>query len=222
MAESQPDAGAVTSIYSESGIGARVGFGARPGLLVVDMTVAFCDPAYAVGSDQGAALTAIRDLLDVARERSVPTFFATTSFPSQRNQDSPFVTKIPGLRELTADTAAATTVHPSLHPRPGERVINKEHPSCFFGTNLAAELVLARIDTLIVTGCSTSGCIRATVVDAASHGYRVIIPRECVSDRAASPHEANLFDMDMKYADVMASDEVVEALRERRGQATAE
>jgi nicotinamidase-related amidase len=213
MRKEHADSVQIEAVYSEAQIGARVGFGERPAVLVVDMTVAFCEPSYAVGSDQSAALAAIGELLGVARELATPIFFVSTAFPVATRFESPFLTKIPGLHELTMDDAAATTIHPSLEPRSDEVVLNKEHASPFFATSLASMLVLAKIDTLVLTGCSTSGCIRAAAVDAASHGYRVVIPRECVSDRAPGPHEANLFDIDMKYGDVMELEAVTNHLR---------
>lgn len=214
MRKEHADSVEIEAVYSEARIGARVGFGERPAVLVVDMTVAFCEPRYAVGSDQSAALAAIGELLGVAREFATPVFFVSTAFPVATRHESPFLTKIPGLRELTLDDPNATTIHPSLAPRRDEIVLNKEHASPFFATNLASKLVLAKVDTLVVTGCSTSGCVRAAAVDAASHGYRVIIPRECVSDRAPGPHEANLFDIDMKYGDVMELEAVTNHLRQ--------
>ena len=101
-------------------------------------------------------------------------------------------------------------IDPRLEPQPDEQIISKNLPSCFFGTTLATRLIALRVDTLIVTGTTTSGCVRATVVDSLQYGFRTIIPRECVGDRAQAPHEANLFDMGMKYADVVPLREVME------------
>jgi maleamate amidohydrolase len=106
----------------------------------------------------------------------------------------------------------ATAIVDELAPRPGERVIEKHYPSGFFATDLAGWLAHRQIDTVIVTGCTTSGCVRATVLDAMGHGFRPMVPRECVGDRAEGPHEANLFDMDQKYADVMPVKDVVKEL----------
>jgi len=98
---------------------------------------------------------------------------------------------------------------PELAPRPEDVVIIKQYASAFFGTALASMLTAERVDTVIVTGCSTSGCIRATAVDGMQHGFRVIVPRECVGDRAPEPHDANLFDIDRKYGDVVSRAEVL-------------
>ena len=122
-----------------------------------------------------------------------------------------FTLKAPRLKLLTSDNPAAEIV-PELSPDDGELVISKTQASAFFNTGLSAWLAFRRVDTIIVAGCTTSGCIRATVVDAVSHNIRPIVARDCVGDRAIGPHEANLFDMQQKYADVMERDEIIEAL----------
>ena len=123
------------------------------------------------------------------------------------------MTKIPALLELQLDDPAATELDLRLAPVEGEIVFTKKYASAFFETGLSSMLVAAGIDTLILTGCSTSGCIRATAVDGVSHGYRVIVPEEAVSDRAEGPHYANLFDINAKYGDVVPLAEVLEYLR---------
>jgi maleamate amidohydrolase len=103
-------------------------------------------------------------------------------------------------------------IDPRIAPADGEIVFNKKVASAFFGTPLVSQLASRGVDTVILTGCSTSGCIRATAVDAVSYGFRVIVPEECVADRADAPHRANLFDIDSKYGDVVGVDEVLEHL----------
>ncbi len=124
-----------------------------------------------------------------------------------------FAKKIPALLELRTDDPAAVEVDDRIAPAEGEIVINKKCASGFFGTNLLSLLVTKGIDTLILTGCSTSGCVRATAIDGASNGFRVIVPQECVSDRAEGPHFANLFDIAAKYGDVIPLAEVIDYLK---------
>ena len=111
---------------------------------------------------------------------------------------------MPGLLALTEHSPLSRIVT-AVTPRQGELVIRKTQPSAFFNTGLAAWLAWRQVDTLVVAGCTTSGCVRATVVDAVSHNLRTIVPVDCVGDRAIAPHRASLFDMDQKYADVLDS-----------------
>jgi len=198
--------------YRQRGFGGRVGFGDRPGLLVIDMARAFCDPAYKVGSDQTPAVEAIAELLEAARAARVPVYFTTIAYLPDGRDGGWFVKKLPALMELQLDDPAVMEIDPRIAPAADDTVILKKYASAFFQTHLASMLVTEAIDTLIVTGCSTSGCVRATVIDGVSHGYRVIVPREAVSDRAEGPHLANLFDIDSKYGDVVPLSEALEYL----------
>jgi maleamate amidohydrolase len=198
-------------LYRQRGIGARVGFGRNPAVLVIDMAIAFNDPAYAVGADQTTTVAAIQHLLEVVRAHGVPVVFFTTAYEQDGSDAGMFGKKIPALLELVLGSPGVE-IDPRLAPQEGEPVIVKKFASCFFGTNLPSLLVALGVDTLVVTGCSTSGCIRAAAIDGVSHGYRVIVPEECVSDRAEGPHRANLFDIDSKYGDVVPLAEVVEYL----------
>jgi maleamate amidohydrolase len=119
-----------------------------------------------------------------------------------------FAMKAPGLRKLT-ETSPLSQIVPELEPRAGELLVRKRQASAFFGTELAGWLAFRRVDTLFVTGCTTSGCVRASVVDATSHNFRTTVVTDGVGDRAIGPHEANLFDMGQKYADLMSADEVM-------------
>ena len=196
-------------LYRERGFGARVGHGERPAVLVIDMARAFCDPAYKVGSDQTPAVEAIAEVLAAARASGIPVYYTTTVYLPDGRDGGMFVRKIPSLLELQLDDPAATEIDPRIAPAAGEVVVEKKYASAFFGTSLGSMLVSRGIDTLILTGCSTSGCIRATAIDAVSHGFRVIVPEEAVSDRAPGPHYANLFDIDAKYGDVVPLAEVL-------------
>ena len=192
--------------YSDRGLGGRVGFGERPAVLVIDMAIAFNDPAYKVGSDQTPTVEAIEKLLEVARERGTTVFFFTTAYEADGRDAGMFGKKIPALLELKLGDRCVE-IDPRLAPRDGEPVITKKYSSAFFETHLASFLVTEGVDTVILTGCSTSGCIRAAAIDGVSHGYRIIVPRECVSDRAEGPHYANLFDINAKYGDVVSLEE---------------
>lgn len=200
--------------YSEQGLGAQVGFGQKPAILVVDMSKAFNDPSYKVGSDQTETVMMIARLLAVARPLHVPVFFTTMAYLPDGSDAGMFGKKMPATLQLRLDDSAAVQIDDRIAPIDGEFVINKKCASAFFGTNLLPLLITKGVDTLIVTGCSTSGCIRATAIDGASYGFRVIVPQECVSDRAEGPHYANLFDIAAKYGDVVPLSEVVTHLQE--------
>ncbi|MHB8614153.1 MAG: isochorismatase family protein, partial [Candidatus Dormibacteraceae bacterium] len=193
----------------DRGIGTRVGFGTRPALLIIDMSVGFNDPTYRVGADQTVAVTRIATLLHSARECNVPVYFFTTAYERDGRDAGMFGKKIPALLDLQAGDRAVE-IDPRLAPIDGEIIITKKFSSAFFETNLLSLLVRDGIDTTILTGCSTSGCVRAAAVDGVSYGYHVIVPEECVSDRADGPHYASLFDINAKYGDVLPLAEVLE------------
>jgi nicotinamidase-related amidase len=199
--------GAVGQFYAQRGIGASSGVGERPAVVVVDVSRAFTSSAYGVGEDNPPAVPRIAELLRHARAARVPVVFTTIAYEPDEDGAS-FGAKVPALRELRTDDPAAVEIDPLLERRADELVLVKKFPSAFFGTHLASHLVQRGVDTVIVIGCSTSGCVRATVVDAVSYGFRVVVPQECVFDRAEEPHRANLFDIRSKYADVLSADEV--------------
>lgn len=194
-------------IYEKQGFGTRMGFGKKPALLIIDFINAFNDPEMFGGGNIQEAIDNTAELLAIARHLDLPIAFTTHVYAEDGSEDGIFNLKSPGMGKLVPGTHA-TEVVPELAPRPGERLIEKHYPSGFFGTDLAGWLAKRGVDTAIVTGCTTSGCVRATVVDAMGHGFRPMVPRECSGDRAQGPHEANLFDMDQKYADVMSLEEV--------------
>lgn len=208
-------------VYQKQGFGRRMGFGKKPALIVIDFINAFNDPALFGGGNIQSAIDHTQELLALARHYELPVCFTSHVYAEDGSDDGVFNDKAPGLRTLVPNTPA-TQVVDQLAPRRRERVINKHYPSGFFATDLAGWLQVRGVDTAIVTGCTTSGCVRATVLDAMCHGFRPIVRRECVGDRAQGPHEANLFDMDQKYADVMSLAEVKEELaRLMPGQAAA-
>ena len=198
-------------VYAKQGFGHRVGFGKKPGLIIIAFINAFNDPDSFGGGSIQSAIDHTEDLLAVARHHELPVAFTSHAYAEDGSDDGIFNLKSPGMRKLVPNSHA-TAIVDQLTPRPGERVISKFYPSGFFSTDLSNWLSMKGVDTAIVTGCTTSGCVRATVVDAMGYGFRPIVPRECSGDRAEGPHEANLFDMDQKYADVMPLSEVKDAL----------
>lgn len=196
--------------YKQHGLAARVGFGTRPALLVIDFIKAYTTPGSPLYAAPGVpdAVQASVPLLAAARAANTPLIYTTVAYAPDGRDGGMFLRKVPALRALTRDAPGAQIVD-ELAPQPADLVVEKKYASAFFGTPIAATLTASGIDTLIMVGCSTSGCIRASAVDGMQHGFRVIVPRECVGDRAPGPHEANLFDIDGKYGDVVATDEVI-------------
>jgi maleamate amidohydrolase len=199
-------------IYEKQGLGARMGFGKRPALLIIDFINGFNDPDAFGGGNIQQAIDHTETLLAVARHLDLPIAYTSHVYAEDGSEDGIFNLKMPRMREGLTRGSEATKVVDQLEPRPGERVLEKRYPSGFFMSDLGSWLAMRQVDTAIVTGCTTSGCVRATVVDAMGNGFRPIVPRECVGDRAEGPHKANLFDMDQKYADVMSLDEVIAEL----------
>lgn len=194
----------------------RVGFGRRPALLVVDMCRAFVDDEYATAAADRARPTvrAIARLLLEVRSAPVPVPVVFTTYAARDFALGWARWKGKALEDPMMWDDRAFEVVDELAPAGAERVLVKTMPSAFFGTALASLLNFHGVDTIIVTGMVTSGCIRATVVDAFSYNYRVIVPEECVADRAETSHKVNLFDIHMKYADVLPLDEVIKRLAE--------
>jgi nicotinamidase-related amidase len=189
------------------GFGGRSGAGARPALVVVDLLNGFTDPESPLWCDADVAVAATARLLAAARAAGAPVAFTTVQYDEAGARVArAFLEKVPALRVLTPGTHWPA-VDERIAPRAGEAVLPKLFASAFFGTPLQAMLAAAGADTVVVTGASTSGCVRATVVDALQHGYRVVVPREAVADRQAGPHEAALFDIDAKYGDVVSVEE---------------
>ncbi len=198
------------------GMGQRAGgLGGRPALVVVDVNNGFTDPASPLVCDLDDTVEAIRRLLEAMRRAGLPVVFTTVSYgEGDRVAAKAFVDKIPALLTLEAGSRWVE-IDERIAPLAGEPVLNKLFASAFWGTPLASLLASQRCDSVVVTGASTSGCIRATVVDALQHGYRPIVPREAVGDRNPAAHEANLYDIDLKYGDVVSLEECLSALEER-------
>ena len=201
--------------FAVRGFGGRIGFGQRPALIVVDLVNAFTDPDSPLGSRMDAEVAAARAVLDSARASRVPVFFTTLWYDGNDLQDAGvWAKKIRGL-EVLRPGSRAIEVDARLERGPGEAVIMKKYASAFFGTDLVARLTSRQIDTVLIVGCSTSGCVRATAVDAIQLGFRPMVIRDAVGDRSVAAHGQALFDLDQKYADVISVNECVAYLRER-------
>ncbi|WP_436930688.1 isochorismatase family protein [Halosimplex halobium] len=203
--------------FEKGGMGDEVGWGDNPAVVVVDMTDAFVDGEYATGrTDTGqAAVEANERLLDAARAAELPVFYTTPTsagvYPEDYRSSGDDDEMSEEYRKILTE---GNVISDPIAPEPDDVVIEKPAPSAFFDTHLANLLHHYDIDTLIVTGMTTSGCVRATVVDGDSSGFRVVVPIECAADRSISSHEMSLFDMDMKYADVRPLDTVLERIDE--------
>lgn len=197
--------------YDEADFGASVGLGEQPALIVIDLINGFTDPNTSLGSDVSDVVEQTELLLTAFREHDLPRYFTTVAFEESHGDAGRFIEKVPALRELRIGTEAVE-VDDRIEPVGDERVILKKYASAFFGTDLETELTTHRVDTLVLAGVTTSGCIRATAVDSLQHGYRTIVPKDAVGDRAEGPHRANLFDIDAKYGDVVMTDAVIDHL----------
>ena len=202
------------SSLRHEGFHGRAGFGRRPALLVIDVNVGFTDPASPLVCELDGVVAAIGRLLDEARRAQIPVVYTTVSYTEgDKTTAAAFIEKVPALLTLEAGSRWVE-IDPRVAPLPHEPVLNKLFASAFFGTALSSLLAAAGCDSVIVTGASTSGCVRATAVDALQHGYRPLVPRDAVGDRNPSAHEANLYDIDAKYGDVVSLDEAVAHLEE--------
>jgi nicotinamidase-related amidase len=196
-------------VYAAARLGQRVTLGSRPAVLVVDFSCGFTDPECTLGADMSAEVEATRRLLDTARGRGLPVIFTTIGYESSLKDGGLWLQKVPSLGELQIG-GRWVEIDPRMEPREDETIVLKKGASAFFGTNLPAILVSQGVDSVILCGATTSGCIRATAIDLLQYGYPTLVPRECVADRAQAPHEANLFDINAKYADVVPLDDVLE------------
>lgn len=196
--------------------GNRIGFGERPALLVIDFLKAYTTegaPLFAPGVVRAVAQTT--RLLACARTAGHPVLHTNILYHAPGCADGGmWVRKSPVMASMVAGNVLAEFCE-GVEPLAGEPVFTKQYASAFFGTSLASMLHAQGIDTVVLAGCSTSGCIRASAVDAVQHGFRTIVVRDCVGDRHDGPHEANLFDIDAKYGDVVSIEEAIAALSRR-------
>ncbi|WP_075214272.1 isochorismatase family protein [Mongoliimonas terrestris] len=197
--------------YARAGYHHRLGYGARPALLLVDFVEAYFEPTSPLYAGVDAALAAAIRVLEAARAARVPAIFTNVVYTQGRFDGGIFHRKVPALTCMEAGNPLGGWPK-GLAPRADELVVSKQYPSAFFGTSLASTLTAARIDSVILTGLTTSGCVRATCVDAMSHGFVPIVVADACGDRAEGPHRANLYDMSAKYADVVTEAEILDYL----------
>jgi nicotinamidase-related amidase len=199
--------------FRQRGFGLKIGFGERPALIVIDMLKGFTDPDMPLGSNLDAEIEAQKPLLAAAHERGIPVIFSTVMYHEADIRDAGiWGLKQRGALTLTADSEAVK-VDPRLDRRPNDSLLIKRYASCFFGTDLVPRLTSRNIDTLIIVGCTTSGCVRATAVDAVQNGFRPMVVREAVGDRSAAAHAQSLFDLNAKYADVVSLAETLHYMK---------
>lgn len=208
-------------VYTRAGFGGAIRRGSRPAVVVVDLTRGFTEPGFDTGTDLTEVVTATGVLVDAAHHAGVPVVFTAIAY-SDAEVDSgaiAWLQKSTGMASLREGSDAAA-LDPRLPRGPRDPLLVKKGASAFAGTHLAAMLSAWRVDTLVVCGATTSGCVRASAVDAVQSGFPVLVPRECVGDRAAGPHAAALFDLQAKYGDVVQLTEVldyVSSLESRAG-----
>ena len=214
-------------IFSAAGMGQKSGFGTNVALIIIDVTYAFTGEGddieesvkqypMSCGKEAWVGVKHNQRLLTAARKAGIPIFYTLTEYRTDKADVGGWAGK-----QAKADHPSMIEGHKGalivkeLEPGPGEIVISKKKPSAFFGTPTVAYLIEKKIDTVIITGCTTSGCVRSSVVDAFSLNYKVIVPEECAFDRGQASHAINLFDMHQKYADVIPTDEVIAHLEKR-------
>ena len=202
----------MAEFFAERGFGLRIGFGERPALVVVDFMNAFTDPTMPLGARLDHEIEATVCLLGAAREARVPIFYTVCAYDEQDLRDAGiWALKQKGCATLKAGTPAVE-LDARLERRPDEAVVLKKYASSFHGTDLISRLNARRVDTLLIAGCTTSGCVRATAVDAVQTGLRPVVVREAVGDRSEAAHAQSLFDLDAKYADVVSLEETLHYL----------
>lgn len=202
-------------VYDQAGFGRAVPRGTRPAIVVVDFSYGFTDTQYPTASDMAPAIAATRKLTDFARAAGVPVIYTTIAYHPGELDKLPWLKKATGMAALI-EGSRLVEIDAATGIQPGDAVVTKKGASSFFGSTLAALLTGAQVDTVIVTGATTSGCVRATVVDAVQSGFNVLVPADCCGDRAQAPHDANLYDMQQKYADVTDSDDILSWLKSLR------
>ena len=195
--------------FKERGFGLKLGFGRTPVLLVVDIANAFTDPASPLGSNLDAQVEQSNRLIDAAHDARVPVIFTTVWYEEEGERDGGiFAKKQKGAKHLRVGTKAVE-LDARLHRAQKDALVVKKYASCFFGTDLVPRLLSYGADTLVICGCSTSGCVRATAVDACQNGFRPMVVREAVGDRSKAAHEQSLFDLNSRYADVVGVEETL-------------
>ncbi len=195
-------------VYKKAGLGGQVGFGKRPVVVVIDFQKAFSSDDSDSGADMSDACRSTRVLTDAAREKNIKVVYTRVVYKENGMDLGVWAEKCPSLRIITKDSFGSEWDE-VLDIREEDLIIEKHWPSAFFGTHLAPILNAMQIDTAILCGCTVGGCVYATAVDACSHGFRTIVPKECVSDRTKETYDMFLWNMNQKYADVMALNDVI-------------
>jgi nicotinamidase-related amidase len=199
----------------DEGFGGRLRPGRRPAVLAIDLMRAYFDPDSPLCLPSRDCLASTARVLATARAAGVPVIHTRVAYAADGSDGGVFVRKVSALRHLFGG-GPLSELMPEVAPADGELVITKQYASAFFGTSLASTLVALGVDTLVLTGVSTSGCIRATGVDAVQHGFIPLVVRDAVADRTAETHEGNLFDLQAKYAEVVDEKTAVAYLEEER------
>jgi maleamate amidohydrolase len=216
-ADPKPD---LAEDYTSAGFGRTLDWGDAPAVLVIDMVRAYFQPGAELymGDGSRTCLKSAARVVEAARVAGIPVMHTRVSYGPGGVDGGLFYRKVGALRHFSADSGKPELgeIMPEVAPRPDELVLVKQYASAFFGTALSATLAASRIDTLVICGVSTSGCVRATAVDAISHGYLPIVVRQAVGDRDPRPHEANLFDLQAKYAEIRDETEVIDHLKGHR------
>lgn len=207
-------------LYDAAGFGKRLGIGKRPALLIIDVQyrtighrprpieLAIEEYATSCGEYGWKAVAHIRKLLDVFREKGLPVVYPHVA-PKNEANGGRFAEKVPNVMAVREEGYAFVK---EVEPQRGDILLPKNHPSAFFGTPLTSYLVDHGVDSVVVTGCTTSGCVRSSVVDAFSYNFRATVPFECVYDRSQVSHAVNLFDIASKYGDVVPADEIARVI----------
>ncbi len=202
--------------YESKGMRARTGYGQRLCMLVIDFQYGMTDTECPLGSNQNGPIDVSRRVLTVARERAIPIIYTRVAYRTDLADGGLFIEKVPSLRMLTMGSRWVE-IDSRVAPQKGDYVLTKRHSSAFIGTELQQVLQRRSVDTLITVGCSTSGCVRQTAVDANAYGFRSVVVSDAVGDRSWEQHRANLIDLDGKYADVVTSDNAIAALNAHIG-----
>ncbi|WP_051111281.1 isochorismatase family protein [Rhodococcus rhodnii] len=199
--------------YAAGGLMGRLTFGSRPAVVVVDLQYGFTRQTYGPGFDLDDVVESTATLLAAARERGVPVWFTTIAFPEDGSGvGGTWLTKMPAMTGLL-EGHHSTLIDERLDVGEGDPLVVKQTASAFAHTDLARQLAAAGVDTVLVVGATTSGCVRATVVDACAHDLPAFVVRDCVGDREAGPHDGALLDIDAKYGDVVSLERALELLR---------
>jgi maleamate amidohydrolase len=203
------------SNYATAGYHNRLGYGGRPALLLIDFVQSYFEPGSPFYAGVEDALASAIRVLGAARKAGIPVIFTNLQYHPGGLDGGIFLRKVPNLKAYMPGSQMGRFPD-GLAPVAGELTVTKQYASAFFGTSLAATLTAARVDSVLLTGLTTSGCVRASCVDAMQHGFIPIVVRDACGDRHPAPHEANLFDMDAKYADVVSEDDALAYLRTLR------